>query len=148
MEGESPLLKDGALSLQASLSHRELPPRPRRLGSEDLFRFRSVAGSWGKFFVFGREVIFAKCGFARGSLLVSSRGQGNSRRRCFLGGDTESSRTAGYNLKLLKLLWLFIYIMLLRTAEIPPAGAPSGFDFAAMFVFIICFFVILPLRSG
>ncbi len=27
MEGESPLLKDGALSLQTSLSHRELPPR-------------------------------------------------------------------------------------------------------------------------
>ena len=27
MEGESPLLKDGALSLQTSHSHRELPPR-------------------------------------------------------------------------------------------------------------------------
>ena len=27
MEGESPLLKEGALSLQTSLTHRELPPR-------------------------------------------------------------------------------------------------------------------------
>ena len=27
LEGESPLLKEGALSLQTSLSHRELPPR-------------------------------------------------------------------------------------------------------------------------
>ena len=51
LEGESPLLKDGALSLQTSLSHRELPPCPRHLRSEDLFRFSRVAGTWGKFFV-------------------------------------------------------------------------------------------------
>ena len=52
LEGESPLLKDGALSLQTSLSLRELPPCPRRLRSEILFRFWRVAGSWGKFLVF------------------------------------------------------------------------------------------------
>ena len=28
----------------------------------------------------------------------------------------------------------------LHGAEIPPAGAPAGFDFAAIFDFIICFF--------
>ncbi len=50
MEGESPLLKEGALSLQTSLSHRELPPCPRHLRSEDLFRFSRVAETWGKFF--------------------------------------------------------------------------------------------------
>ena len=49
MEGESPLLKDGALSLQTSLTHRELPPCPRRLGSENLFRFLRAARTWGKF---------------------------------------------------------------------------------------------------
>ena len=49
MEGESAHLKDGALSLQASLSHRELPPRPRHLESGNLFRFSGVAGTWGKF---------------------------------------------------------------------------------------------------
>ena len=49
MEGESPLLKDGALSLQTSLTHRELPPYPRHLRSDHLFRFLSVAGIWGKF---------------------------------------------------------------------------------------------------
>ena len=46
MEGESPLLKDGALSLQTSLSHRELPPRApahteRRLDSLCLGRVLS-----------------------------------------------------------------------------------------------------------
>ena len=51
MEGESPLLTDGALSLQTSLSHRELPPCPRHLESKDLFRFLEMAGAGGKFFV-------------------------------------------------------------------------------------------------
>ena len=50
LEGESPLLKDGALSLQASLTHRELPPCPRRFRSENLVCFLEAAGSWGKFF--------------------------------------------------------------------------------------------------
>ena len=52
LEGESPLLKDGALSLQTSLSLRELPPCPRRFRSENLFRFGKMAGSWGKFLSF------------------------------------------------------------------------------------------------
>ena len=64
MEGESPLLKDGALSLQTSLSHRELPPYPCRFRSEVLFRFLEMAGIWGKFFYFGREVIF-RCAASR-----------------------------------------------------------------------------------
>ena len=51
LEGESPLLKDGALSLQTSLSHRELPPCPRHLRSEDLFRFLWWRGLVGKFLV-------------------------------------------------------------------------------------------------
>ncbi len=62
MEGESPLLKDGALSLQTSLSHRELPPCPRRFRSEDLFRFWRVAGAWGKFLCLGRYEFVAECG--------------------------------------------------------------------------------------
>ena len=63
LEGESPLLKDGALSLQTSLTHRELPPYPRLLRSDHLFRFLRVAGIWGKFFGFGREVFFSECGY-------------------------------------------------------------------------------------
>ena len=33
-------------------------------------------------------------------------------------------------------------------AEIPPAGAPSGFDSAAMFGFGVRHYMKLPLRSG
>ena len=52
MEGESPLLKDGALSLQTSLSYRELPPRaPAFAWLKNLFRFAWRGCSWGKFFV-------------------------------------------------------------------------------------------------
>ena len=40
LEGEGTLLKEGSLSLQTSLTLRELPPRPRHLQSEDFFRFR------------------------------------------------------------------------------------------------------------
>ena len=47
----APSFEEGALSLQTSLSHRELPPYPRHLRSEKLFRFQRVAGTWGKFFV-------------------------------------------------------------------------------------------------
>ena len=60
LEGESPLLKDGALSLQTSLTHRELPPCPRRLRSENLFRFCKMAGSWGKFLSFWKVLIFCR----------------------------------------------------------------------------------------
>ena len=63
MEGESPLLKDGALSLQTSLSHRELPPCPRRFRSENLFRILRAAGTWGKFWgLVGRCEYFIWCG--------------------------------------------------------------------------------------
>ena len=63
MEGESPLLKEGALSLQTSLSHRELPPCPRRLRSENLFRILRAAGTWGKFWgLVGRCECFIWCG--------------------------------------------------------------------------------------
>ena len=49
MEGEGPLLKEGSLSLQTSLTLRELPPRPRILRSEDLFRFLWWRGHGGSF---------------------------------------------------------------------------------------------------
>ena len=32
-------------------------------------------------------------------------------------------------------------------AEIPPAGAPSGFDSAAILYFFVCFSISVPLRS-
>ena len=48
LEGESPLLKDGALSLQTSLSHRELPPCPRHLESGNLFCILRAAGDMGE----------------------------------------------------------------------------------------------------
>ena len=57
MEGEEPLLKEGFLSLQASLTFRELPPCPRHLRSGILFRFFEVAGTWGKLFV-----VLGRCG--------------------------------------------------------------------------------------
>ena len=39
------------------------------------------------------------------------------------------------------------YIIPYTSAEIPPAGAPSGFDSAAFFGFITCFLISVPLRS-
>ena len=52
LEGEETRLKAGFLSLQASLTFRELSPCPRHLRSGILFRFFEVAGTWGKFLVF------------------------------------------------------------------------------------------------
>ena len=37
--------------------------------------------------------------------------------------------------------------ILYTSAEIPPAGAPSGFDSAAILHFIACFSISVPLRS-
>ena len=56
MEGESPLLKDGALSLQTFLSHRELPHKtPSLLGRCLVSLFVVMGVLWGSFW-FGREV--------------------------------------------------------------------------------------------
>ena len=52
MEGESPLLKDGALSLQTSLTHRELPPKSTRLYMAKIcFALYGAGALGGKFFV-------------------------------------------------------------------------------------------------
>ena len=75
MEGESPLLKDGALSLQTSLTHRELPPYPRHLRSDHLFRFLSVAGIWGKFL--GLD---GRCFFQSAAIAPDWRGARNDMR--------------------------------------------------------------------
>ena len=75
MEGESPLLKDGALSLQTSLTHRELPPYPRPLRSDHLFRFLSVAGIWGKFL--GLD---GRCFFQSAAIAPDWRGARNDMR--------------------------------------------------------------------
>ena len=64
MEGESPLLKGGALSLQTSLPHRELSPRAP---AHAVRRFDSLCFGrvlLGEVFYFWREVIFRWCGFA------------------------------------------------------------------------------------
>ena len=50
MEGESPLLKEGALSLQTSLSHRELSHRTPLLQERKFVSLLWWRGSVGKFF--------------------------------------------------------------------------------------------------
>ena len=45
------------------------------------------------------------------------------------------------------MLLIIGYTMPYASAEIPPAGAPSGFDSAAFFDFIACFLISVPLRS-
>ena len=56
MEGESPLLKDGALSLQTSLSHRELPPRAPAFAWRKIFFALHGAGVLGGSFLLDQEV--------------------------------------------------------------------------------------------
>ena len=51
MEAQGDPFRRGLPTLQTSLTHPELPPYPRHLRSENLFRFSRVAGIWGKFFV-------------------------------------------------------------------------------------------------
>ena len=46
--------------------------------------------------------------------------------------------------------WMLLvngYTIPYASAEIPPAGAPSGFDSAAVFDFIAKFLISVPLRS-
>ena len=50
MEGESPLLKEGALSLQTSLSHRELSHRTPLLQERKFVSLFVTAGFCGKVF--------------------------------------------------------------------------------------------------
>ena len=94
MEGESPLLKEGALSLQTSLSHRELSHRTPLLQERKFVSLFVTAGFCGKVFLSDWEV------------------------RDFLQGAA------------IALVWRgaqFVGIPC-TSAEIPPAGAPSGFD--------------------
>ena len=79
LEGEIPLLKDGALSLQTSLTHRELPPYPRHLQSDKLFRFLRVAGIWGKFLDLDGRCFFSECGY-RARLVGGESGARNDMR--------------------------------------------------------------------
>ena len=65
MEAQGDPFRRGLPTLQTSLTHPELPPCPRHLGNGILFRFSEVAGTWGKFFCFGREVIFLKVRLSR-----------------------------------------------------------------------------------
>ena len=61
MEGESPLLKEGALSLQTSLSHRELSHRTPPLQERKFVSLFVTAGFCGKvFFRIGRCGIFCR----------------------------------------------------------------------------------------
>ena len=61
MEGESPLLKAGALSLQTSLSHRELSHRTPLLQERKFVSLLWWRGSVGKFFCrIGRCGIFCR----------------------------------------------------------------------------------------
>ena len=64
MEGESPLLKDGALSLQTSLSHRELSHRTPLLQERKFVSLFVTAGFCGKvFFGLGGAGFSAGCGY-------------------------------------------------------------------------------------
>ena len=56
LEAQGDPLKGALPTLQTSLTHPELPPYPRHLQSEDLFRLLEVAGIWGKFFCWFWEV--------------------------------------------------------------------------------------------
>ena len=56
LEGESPLLKEGALSLQTSLSHRELSHRTPLLQERKFVSLFVTAGFCGKVFLSDWEV--------------------------------------------------------------------------------------------
>ena len=53
MEGESPLLKDGALSLQTSLTHRELSPSAPACAVQRFVSLCMMRVLLGKVFAFG-----------------------------------------------------------------------------------------------
>ena len=125
LEAQEPLFRRGVPTLQTSLTSRELPPRPRHLGSEDLFRFRSVAGSWGKFLSFGEVRNRLKLRLSRG---------GSGRR--FLGcysscrcQDPACGRLLGEDTVGCLLCGLYIWQMNalpLRGCRDPACGRPSG----------------------
>ena len=113
MEGESPLLKEGALSLQTSLTHRELPPRAPAFSWQRVVSFRMVRVLLGEVFWLDWEArIFCRVRL-RTRLVCGVR---------FVGMPDSS-------------------------AEIPPAGAPSGFDSAAFVGFRARRCTVVPLRS-
>ena len=63
LEGESPLLKEGALSLQTSLTHRELPPRAPAFSWQRVVSLCMARVLLGEAFCrLGRYRVLAKCG--------------------------------------------------------------------------------------
>ncbi len=165
MEGESPLLKDGALPLQASLTHRELPRQTPPFTKRKFVSLFVMAGSGGEVFVVLGGAVLLQSAASRGGsrrrafgllsvmwvprsrLRAPLRGS-TERRRRFLRDDTVGSRTAEYVLKAVKVAFVIHTHHALRSAEIPPAGAPSGFDSAAGRAVWFALPSVMPLRSG
>ena len=156
LEAQGDPFRRGLPTLQTSLTHPELPPCPRHLQSEDLFRLLEVAGTWGKFFCWLWEVRgcyrvrltrpFGGAGNdmrgARNDMRVVPCGlrpcrvrnvSNSTDRKCGIVGN--DPRVVPYN------------IVPYTSAEIPPAGAPSGFDSAAIIGFSIRRCTVVPLRS-
>ena len=92
LEAQGDPFRRGLPTLQTSLTHPELPPCPRRLRSENLFRISGAAGDMGE--VLGLD------------------------GRWFLDGVASRPFSGRYAFG----------IMPCTSAEIPPVGAPSGFD--------------------
>ncbi len=64
MEAQGDPFRRGLPTLQTSLTLPELPPCPRHLRSENLFRFSRVAGTWGKFLVWTGGAFFQSAAIA------------------------------------------------------------------------------------
>ena len=157
MEGESPLLKEGALSLQTSLSHRELPPRAPVCTWQRVVSLCTVRVLLGEVFCFGWEVIFLKVRLSHLFCGCAERYAGAPPSDCALWecvtyqtAPIKKSGVVGNDLCVVPLRGMLLvngYTIPYTSAEIPPAGAPSGFDSAATVGFCVRHYTVVPLRS-
>ena len=127
METQGPLFRRGVPTLQTSLTLPELPCTATAiLVCENVSRFFGGGCRTGKFFVGLGGRILSRCAASR------VIGEGKAFRMLIV---IEMTRWVSCCIRdrkwsLIETLWLS-YARLCVSAEIPPAGAPSGFDSAA-----------------
>ena len=162
MEGESPLFQEGALSLQTSLppnlplSPRTSPKSTRRYMAKRCFALYGTGALGGSFLFWAGGDFFESAAVA---LVLWVRGTicglfpadcASAECVTYQTAPIKKRGVVGNDLCVVPLRGMLLvngYTIPYTSAEIPPAGAPAGFDSAATVGFSVCHRTVVPLRS-
>ena len=155
--GREPPLERGGLSPSKPPSLTEnFPQEHPSVHGKELFRFVRYGCSWGKFFVSGGRCFFESAAVA---LVLWVRGTicglfpadcASAECVTYQTAPIKKRGVVGNDLCVVPLRGMLLvngYTIPYTSAEIPPAGAPAGFDSAATVGFSVCHRTVVPLRS-